>query len=98
MNTYVRTYTYLLKDTTHTCDNHTIVFSQYVVEDHEEFIAHGVIEPTALRQCTGLLCQVIATICTYVHMHYVCYRYKYVHNCPKKTLQSRHNFTQTNQK
>ena len=65
MNTYVRTYTYIL-DTTHTCDNHAIVFSQYVVEDYEELIAHRVIEPTALWQCTGLLCQVIATTCTYV--------------------------------
>ena len=44
-----------------TCNNDAIVLSQHLVEDHEELIAHRVIEPTALRQCTGLLCQVIPT-------------------------------------
>ena len=58
-----------------TCDNNAVVLSQYVVEDQEELITHRVIQPTALRQRTSLLCQVIATIymyvCTYVClMHY----------------------------
>ena len=52
-----------------TCNNNAIVLSQNLVKDQEELVAHRVVEPTALWQRTGLLCQVIPTICTYAYSH-----------------------------